>query len=104
MNEVERRHWAQDMARNSRRRAKERGLEHTITWRDIEIPDDCPIALKPFHPKGRQLHPLSPTLDRKDPTKGYIPGNLQVICWMANKAKSELTLDMLKRLVANLEN
>lgn len=33
----------------------------------------------------------SPSLDRIDPTKGYVPGNVQVVSFLANRAKSNLS-------------
>ena len=30
----------------------------------------------------------SPTLDRKDPSKGYIKGNVEFVCSLANKMMS----------------
>lgn len=39
--------------------------------------------------KGK--HPLSPSLDRIDPKKGYTPDNVQLVCWMYNAAKHTFT-------------
>lgn len=33
------------------------------------------------------------TLDRWDNSKGYVPGNVFVISWRANKLKADATLD-----------
>lgn len=38
--------------------------------------------------KGRVKLPQSPTLDRIDPKKGYVPGNVAVISDKANAIKS----------------
>ena len=45
----------------------------------------------------------SPSLDRIDNTKGYVPGNLQVISYRANQLKSDGTLEEFRKLVAHLE-
>jgi hypothetical protein len=47
--------------------------------------------------------PNSPSLDRIDNTKGYVPGNVWVISWRANDLKRNATLEELKLLVAALE-
>ena len=103
MDELERKKIAQFLVRNSRRRAKRDKIEHTIRWMDLEIPDVCPVTLKPFWPVLGQMADTSVTIDRKDSDKGYVPGNVWVISLAANKAKGNLSLEALKRLVAELE-
>ena len=78
----------------ARTRATERGMDFTITKEDIIIPDTCPLLGTPMK---------SPSLDRKDPTKGYIKGNVWVISNRANTLKNDATLQELKTLVENLE-
>ncbi len=41
----------------------------------------------------------SPTIDRVDNTKGYIPGNVAVISYRANCLKRDSSLDELIKLV-----
>lgn len=90
---------AQFLARNSKKRAKRLGIEHSISWQDIEIPTHCPITgLKLTRNIGQQ-EANSYTLDRVDATKGYVPGNVKVLSWRANRAKSDLTIDQLKKLI-----
>lgn len=36
-------------------------------------------------------HELSPSLDRILPIKGYVSGNLQWVCWAANRAKGTMS-------------
>jgi len=74
-------------------RAKQRGLEFSITKDDIIIPDICPLLLTPME---------SPSLDRIDSTKGYTPDNIQVISNRANTLKNNATLEELQTLVENL--
>lgn len=69
-------------------RAGEKGLLFTITKKDIVVPTHCPIL-------GVELVPFSgsysPSLDRMDSSKGYIPGNVWVISNRANTLKSDST-------------
>lgn len=37
-------------------------------------------------------HPLCLSLDQIDPSKGYIPSNVQWVAWCVNRAKGDLTL------------
>lgn len=77
------------------RRAREqnnsgRQLIYTIRPEDIVVPSHCPILgikLK-FHYGYRGHFPDTPSIDRIDNTKGYVPGNVQVISSKANTMKS----------------
>lgn len=86
----------------ARCRARERGLECTITLEDIIIPDKCPVFNTPITlGKDRKN---SPSLDRVDNTKGYIPGNVQVISYLANRMKSNCTTEQLWQLYQYSKN
>lgn len=72
-------------------RAKKRGIEFNITKEDIFIPTHCPILgieLQMNQGSGAGGKKNSYSLDRIDPTKGYIKGNIQVISNLANTMKS----------------
>lgn len=43
------------------------------------------------------------TLDKIDPTKGYVPGNVQILSYRANTLKNSATLEELKLIVQNWE-
>lgn len=45
---------------------------------------------------------LAPSLDRIDPTKGYVDGNVQCVCWLYNRAKGAGTYDDVMLLVEAL--
>lgn len=87
----------------ARRRARVRGIEFTISLSDVVIPDLCPVLGIPLDSKkpGKRGFPLhaSPTLDRFDNTKGYIPGNVAVISWRANSLKKDAECEELEALV-----
>ena len=86
-------------------RARKKGWDFTIEQEDVVIPDKCPLLGIPLvchRGKGSQQG-NSPSLDRKDPTKGYIKGNVWVISNRANTLKNDATLQELKTLVENLE-
>jgi hypothetical protein len=86
-------------------RAAHKGREFTITKEDIVIPERCPLLGIPLvchRGKGSQQG-NSPSLDRKDPEKGYTKDNVWVISNRANTLKNDATLTELKTLVENLE-
>ncbi len=85
-------------------RAKKKGLECTIKESDIVVPDKCPILGIPIQPTDGAVSGSSPSLDRKNPEKGYIPGNVFVISHKANNLKRNMTIDQLKVLLSYMES
>lgn len=86
-----------------RDRAKQRGLECTITIEDIEsvMVDVCPVLDIPLTVNELgSSRDNSYSLDRIDNNKGYVPGNIQIISGKANNMKSNATLEELEALVA----
>ena len=43
--------------------------------------------------KGYGAYENAASLDRIDPKKGYIDGNIMIVCWEANRSKALLTPD-----------
>jgi len=87
----------------ARERAKKQGLPFLLTINDITIPDVCPALGIPIGITPVRMSDNSPTLDRIDNTLGYVPGNVRVISWRANRVKSNATLADLRLLVAYME-
>lgn len=83
-------------------RAKERGIEFTITKEDIVIPDKCPLLGIDIIPKAKD-RTRSPSLDRIDSTKGYTPDNIWVVSSRANTLKNDASIQELELLVENLK-
>lgn len=86
------------MWRRAKNRASERGLEFNIEVSDVVIPELCPVFGTPIKEnKGRSgAYPDSPSLDKIDPTLGYIKGNVQVVSQMANMMKYNATPEQLR--------
>lgn len=78
--------------RGAKSRASRFGLEFNIEVTDITIPETCPILMVPLRRKTR----YAPSLDRIDPTIGYVKGNIAVISSHANKMKNNSTPQELK--------
>lgn len=84
----------------ARQRATKRGIEFTITVDDVIVPSYCPILGVKLRVgvgrSGRQGGNFdSPSLDRKDPSRGYVPGNVMVISHLANTMKQAATNEQL---------
>lgn len=90
----------------ARGRAKVEGVPFSITVADFEIPEFCPIfpELKLEFSSGRGSRPDNiPSLDRIVPELGYVPGNVAVISFRANRLKSDASVKDLRRLLLWLE-
>lgn len=99
----------QKMVYAARNRARMAGFDCTITKDDIEIPETCPVLGIPLFARvgagrsNRDQVENSPSLDRIDNSKGYVPGNIAVISMRANMIKNNATLVELKAIVAYIE-
>ena len=88
--------WAATIVKDARRRAAKHGLPFSITTLDIYrlLPADmmCPILRKPFQPpQNGKAGSYSITLDKIDPARGYVKGNIRLISKLANEMKSIAT-------------
>lgn len=90
------------MLESARHRAKKRGIEFSITTDDIVIPERCPLLGIPLLRHTGYRSDSNPSLDRIDNSKGYVPGNVQVISLRANRLKSDATLAELIQLTVAL--
>lgn len=85
--------------KRAKNRAEKRGVAFDITPADILVPIFCPVlGLRLERGRGR-FNPTSPTLDRIDNTRGYVKGNIIVVCWRANRLKSDASLPELRAIL-----
>lgn len=75
---------------NAKIRAKRYGHEFTIDLSDVVVPSTCPVLHIPLVFTEAKSN-NTPSLDRIDNTKGYVPGNVQVISWRANYMKRDMS-------------
>jgi len=90
----------------SRVRAKEKNLPNTLTfeWMCENTKDCCPKSgIEYSYDLSKHRNPFAPSIDRADITKGYTPGNCQIVSWIYNCAKCTFSDDVLynvcKRIV-----
>lgn len=80
-------------------RAKKQGVPFNLTKDDIVIPKVCPIYGIPLViSKGRPTD-NSPSLDKLIPSLGYTKFNVNVISHLANKHKSDMSLQQMKLML-----
>lgn len=82
---------AKYLLKSARTRAKKRGLEFNLDLSDIVIPEQCPYMREPFVVDQKGIHPMFPSVDRIDSSKGYVKGNIQIISVKANHMKWDAT-------------
>lgn len=76
------------MLNSAKERAIKSNYEFNIDVADIIIPAFCPILKIPLFKGKGKVGPNSPSLDRKDSSKGYIKGNVWVVSQLANTMKT----------------
>lgn len=95
-----------EMAHRAHSRANLKGVPCTITWKDIEYVETCPLLEIPLNwgqttnEGGRNID--TPSLDRIIPELGYVPGNVCVISTLANMMKSSATSEQLRTFYKNI--
>lgn len=87
----------------ARQRAKRKNLEFNIDIQDIFIPTRCPLLGVVLEMSGDPSLYNSPSLDRIDPLKGYIKGNVWVISKRANSIKTNASLDEIEKVAVGLK-
>jgi hypothetical protein len=91
-----RENWIRLTLKAALKRAERKGIEFTITEADIQPPPLCPVFGIPLVVGEGRVgfgHDNSPTVDRIDDTKGYVPGNVAVISMKANVLKGRGTAE-----------
>lgn len=77
------------------------GVPFCITVDDIVIPKRCPAL--GFRLVGSGFDNNAPSLDRLVPKLGYVPGNVRVISFRANRIKNNATPVELCQIAAWLQ-
>lgn len=72
--------------------SNKRNLDFNLELKDIKYTGKC-LALGIDLEVGGKTLDNSPTLDRLNPKKGYIKGNVKVISHLANRIKNSASLD-----------
>lgn len=87
-----RNHPVEGLLRRAVARARRKGLPCTITIADLTpLPTHCPVFGFELTRGNGQQDPTAFSLDRIDNTLGYVPGNVVVISYLANRLKNDGT-------------
>lgn len=86
------------------KRAKDKNLEFDLSPSDILIPEFCPILGIPLVPSNAgESRDNSPSIDKIDPSKGYVKNNIQIISMKANRIKSNATIADIEKILEYLK-
>lgn len=94
-----RQHIAQSLFRSAKLRAFRQGLAFNIALSDVVVPTRCPVFGIEIKVGKGKTHPASPSLDRLNPRRGYVKGNVCVISWRANELKRNGTVRELEAVL-----
>jgi hypothetical protein len=96
--EYRRSHRAQTALVRAKRRAPKCGVPFNLTIEDLPpIPDICPVLGVPLVCGEGRVVPESLTLDRMDPSLGYVRGNVMWLSHRANAMKQDASLEQLQQ-------
>jgi hypothetical protein len=78
---------ASEAHKRARRRARERGIEFSLTARDVQALYEstkgrCELTSITFENSG----PFCASIDRINSGRGYLVGNVRLVCWAVNNA------------------
>lgn len=86
----------------AKERSKETGCPFNITEEDIILPELCPLLEIPFVYGSSKSKWYTYSLDKIEPHKGYVKGNIQVITYLANTMKSSASKEELITFAKNI--
>lgn len=92
--------------RAAKMRCRDTDLDFDITAEDLmPFPLYCPVlGIKlDWFADGRGGNDNSPSIDRLDPAKGYVAGNVEIISNRANRIKNDAQLEEVRKLVLWME-
>lgn len=81
---------------STKSRALKTGIPFDLDLSDIQIPEFCPyLGLRLSGLGGGRRTDNTPSIDKIDPEKGYVKGNIRIISNLANTMKQNASLDLL---------
>lgn len=86
----------------ARSRSNRKNIDFNIELEDIIIPELCPLLNIPFIRGVKNDYEYTYSLDRIDPSKGYIKGNVWVITKLANSMKNSASKEQLITFAENV--
>jgi hypothetical protein len=89
----------------ARTRAKAGNFEFSLKADELYLPEFCPVlGIELYYNiTTGKVHPNSPTIDRRDNSKGHTKDNAFVISYRANALKGDATIEELEKILAYMK-
>lgn len=84
-------------------RAARAGIEFSLKFEDLKIPENCPALGIPIRWDRHSPHANKPSLDRIDNSKGYTRENTRIVSLRANILKKDATREEIAGLHRYME-
>ena len=97
------RHYPGKLLQSARDTSRTYGWVCDLDVSDIAIPGRCPLLGLLLDCRAPARSDNLPSIDRIDPSKGYIKGNVWVVSWRANRLKSDASLEELEGIVRGMQ-
>jgi hypothetical protein len=91
---------ARYMLTRAKIRSKQKGIPFDLILADIEIPEYCPVLGLKLSVSSEFATDTSPELDRIDPDKGYVRGNIIIVSRRVNRIKNDATIAELQQIAS----
>lgn len=99
---------AKKLTGQARQSAAKRDLEFALDADEVDrllSPMTCavtklPLTLEHYGPSAR--NPWAPSLDRIDGSKGYVSGNVRVVCWAYNLMRADFPDEVVRKVAQAL--
>ncbi len=97
---VKKKHRAKLIVDSKRWECTRKNIKFNLAVEDIvPLPTHCPILGIKINYFNKVISDNSPSLDRIIPSKGYVKGNVRVISALANRIKSNGTIEQLEKVL-----
>ena len=85
----------QSLIFSTKQTAKKKGIDHDIDISDLVKVQICPLTGVEIDWSVSGRHLLNPSIDRIDPSKGYVKGNVEIMSCLGNSMKNAATKEQL---------
>lgn len=92
------------MYKRAQKRSIEENFDFNIEVSDIKYEKYCPLLNLELNWNGGPRTDITPSLDKIDPKKGYVKGNIRVLSFLANRMKLNANYKNLENFSKNIMN
>lgn len=96
-------HIIKRMLKDAKKRAKRKNIEFNIKDKEMQLTKICPVLGLELKCGDGICSSNSPTIDRKDNSRGYTLDNVQIISFKANSIKGNATSDEIYKVALYAE-